>query len=104
VFVADSLAAAFACFFGFAVFALGLGASAFEPAADSCATAIRGEMQAQAQTNASARVHPAPSQFRFFAQCFRFSSNGNPQPSEVLRRSTVLLLLARLSAPKVFAR
>jgi len=60
-------------------------------------------MQAQAQTNASARVHPAPSQFRFFAQ-FRFSSNGNPQPSEVLRSSTVLLLLARLSAPKVFAK
>jgi hypothetical protein len=56
-------------------------------------------MQAQAQTNASARVHPAPKQFRFFAQCSRFSSNGNPQPSEVLRRSTVLLLLARLSAP-----
>jgi len=65
---------------------------------------MRGEMQAQAQTNASARVLPAPSQFRFFAQCFRFSSNGNPQLSEVLRRSTVLLLLARLSAPKVFAK
>jgi hypothetical protein len=85
VFAAESLAAAFACFFGFAVFVPVFVAPVFEVEAEVCASAPRGETQAYI----SARAQPAPSHLRIFARPFRFG------PTAILK-----LRMPRRSAPK----